>query len=27
MEIDPAYVDVIIERWENYTGQKAEKIA
>jgi len=27
MEIDPAYVDVIIERFENYTGQKAVKIA
>jgi len=27
MEIDPGYIDVIIERWENYTGQKAEKIA
>lgn len=27
MEIDPGYVDVIIERWENLTGQKAVKIA
>jgi DNA modification methylase len=26
MEIDPQYVQVIIDRWENYTGQKAEKI-
>ena len=26
MEYDPVYVDVIIERWENFTGQKAEKI-
>ena len=26
MEIDPAYCDVIIKRWENFTGQKAEKI-
>lgn len=26
MEIDPQYVDVIIQRWENYTGQKAVKI-
>lgn len=26
MEIDPLYVDLIIERWETYTGQKAEKI-
>ena len=26
MEIDPAYCDVIVKRWENYTGQKAEKV-
>ena len=26
MEIDPGYVDVIIERWENFTGQKARKL-
>jgi DNA modification methylase len=26
MELDPAYCDVIIERWENLTGQKAELI-
>lgn len=26
MELDPKYVDVIIARWENLTGQKAEKI-
>jgi site-specific DNA-methyltransferase (adenine-specific) len=26
MELDPKYVDVIIERWENFTGGKAEKI-
>jgi len=26
MEIDPAYIDVIIERWENYTNQKAKKL-
>ena len=25
-ELDPKYVDVIIERWEKYTGMKAEKI-
>lgn len=24
MEIDPHYVDVIVTRWENYTGKKAE---
>ena len=26
MELDPAYIDVIIERWERYTGEKAVKI-
>ena len=26
MEIDPLYCDVIISRWEKYTGRKAEKI-
>ena len=26
MEYDPQYVDVIIQRWENFTGQKAIKI-
>lgn len=26
MELDPQYVDVIIERWETLTGQKAELI-
>lgn len=26
MELDPKYVDVIIKRWENLTGKKAEKI-
>jgi len=26
MEYDPHYVDVIIQRWENFTGQKAVKI-
>jgi DNA modification methylase len=24
MELDPLYCDVIVERWEKYTGQKAE---
>jgi len=26
MEYDPVYVDVIIQRWENFTGEKAVKI-
>jgi DNA modification methylase len=26
MEIDPRYVAVAIERWENFTGQKAERV-
>ena len=26
MEYDPHYIDVIIQRWENFTGQKAVKI-
>lgn len=26
MEIDPHYVDVIIKRWEDYTGKKAVKL-
>lgn len=26
MELDPRYVDVIIERWENFTGKKAKRI-
>lgn len=26
MELDPHYIDVIIARWENFTGQKAELI-
>ena len=26
MEIDPHYCDVIIERWEQFTGGKAKKI-
>jgi len=24
MELDPAYCDVIVERWQNYTGQKGQ---
>ena len=26
IELDPKYCDVIIKRWEDYTGKKAEKI-
>ena len=26
MEKDPKYCDVIIKRWENFTGKKAKKI-
>lgn len=26
MEIDPAYCDVIVARWENFTGKKAERL-
>lgn len=26
MELDPKYVDVIVERWENLTGKKAKKV-
>ena len=26
MELDPHYVDVIIQRWENFTGERAVKI-
>lgn len=26
MELDPHYVDVIIQRWENFTGEKAVKL-
>jgi DNA modification methylase len=25
MEIDPAYCDVIVQRWEKFTGRKAER--
>jgi len=27
MEIDPAYCDVIVERWEEFSGRKAERVA
>jgi len=26
VELDPKYIDVIIQRWEDYTGDKAEKL-
>lgn len=26
MELDPVYCDVIVQRWENLTGQKAERV-
>lgn len=26
MEIDPHYCDVILTRWENLTGERAEKL-
>ena len=26
IEIDPGYVDVALQRWENFTGQKAKKV-
>ena len=26
MELDPLYCDVIVKRWENFTGKKAERI-
>jgi DNA modification methylase len=25
MELDPLYVDVMVQRFENFTGQKAER--
>ena len=27
MEVDALYCDVIISRWEQFTGRKAERIA
>ena len=26
MEIDPHYCDVIVKRWEEFTGNKAERV-
>jgi hypothetical protein len=27
MELDPLYADVIVQRWEAFTGRKAERKA
>ena len=27
MEIDTLYTDIIVQRWDQFTGQKAERIA
>jgi DNA modification methylase len=27
MELDPLYCDVIVQRYEKFTGQKAERVA
>ncbi len=27
MELDPLYCDVIVQRWEEFTGRKAERIS
>ena len=27
LEIEPAYVDVSVKRWEDFTGQKAQQMA
>ena len=26
MEVDALYCDVIVQRWEEFTGQKAERV-
>jgi len=26
MELEPIYCDVIVDRWEKFTGKKAEKV-
>jgi DNA modification methylase len=26
MDIDPSYVDVAVKRWQDFTGQKAERL-
>jgi hypothetical protein len=25
MELDPLYVDVIVQRWQNFTGRRAQR--
>jgi hypothetical protein len=27
MELDPPYCDVIVQRWEEFTGNKAKRVA
>ena len=27
MELDPLYSDVIVQRWEKFTGKQAERVA
>ena len=27
IEIEPAYVDVLVKRWEDFTGRKAKRMA
>ncbi len=27
MELDPLYSDVIVQRWESFTGRKAQRVA
>ena len=27
MEIDPKFADVIVQRWEQFTGKKAQRVA
>jgi hypothetical protein len=27
MEVDPLYCDVIVKRWQDFTGQEAQRVA
>ena len=27
MELDPRFCDVVVKRWEDFTGRKAERVA